>query len=463
MPRVTVLLLSSDPSLIESCQGVIASVGRLRPLVLPLSGNPESSLGRKEIALILVHVVGARDADQASGLLRGIASMQRPVATVVLGEQYDPEQALSLLRQGAADFLSRPLDLGRLAYLIDTLTVRARYAPGSDLESVEKGSKEPIFGLGAAELLLAQIQQVAPQDTTLLLGGETGTGKTRLARIIHELSPRRPQPFLVINCGALAASLMESEMFGHVRGAFTGADRDRAGKFADAGCGTLLLDDIDSLPLPLQAKLLRAIEERVFEPVGSNTSVPVQARLIAASNRALEREVEAGRFRADLFYRLNVIAFHLPPLRDCPRMIPELAIGFLNEFAARKGCRVNGIADDALRALQCYSWPGNIRELRNIMERAVALCPDLQIQLRDLPETIHSPGRRPGSVARVDGAADAAVASRLHDVRGQAEMAHILEALRKHGNNRLRAAAELGISRMTLYNKLRKYGLLDPA
>jgi two-component system response regulator HydG len=301
---------------------------------------------------------------------------------------------------------------------------------------------------------MVHVYRVAPQDTTLLLSGETGTGKTRLARFIHDLSPRRGQPFVTINCGALAANLMESEMFGHVRGAFTGAVRDRSGKFVEAGRGTLLLDEIDSLPPPLQAKLLRAVEERIFEPVGSNQPLPVQARLIAASNRALEEEVAAGRFRADLYYRLNVISFRLPPLRDCPSVIPQLAGGFLTEIAAHNGRPVRTIAAAALRALENYHWPGNIRELRNVIERAVALCPGPEIQPADLPEAILAATHRPNCTAF-------ASASSLGSAKRDIETARIAEALRKHRNNRLRAAADLGISRMTLYRKLRKYGMLD--
>jgi two-component system response regulator HydG len=464
MVKATVLLLSSDPSLMESCEGVVGSVGALGLITLPLGGDAVSYLGRKDLALILVHVVAKRDAEKAGRLLCSVASMSRPVPTIVLTEQHDLEQALSLLRQGAVDFLSRPLDLSRLTFLVDTLTVRARLAPRrSDAapEAAPPVGNEPFFSADCAEALMAQVQQVAPQDTTLLLGGETGTGKTRLARIIHDLSPRRAQPFVVIHCGALAPSLMESEMFGHVRGAFTGADRDRPGKLADAGSGTLVLDDIDCLPLSLQAKLLRAIEERVYEPVGCNVSLPLRARLIAASNRALDHEVQAGRFRADLFYRLNVIAFRLPPLRDCPGMIPELALGFLREFVLRAGCQVRGIAPEALQLLQSYRWPGNIRELRNIIERAVALCPDAEIHVRDFPHTVQSAAHSANDGLQETG--DVPAASRLDDVREQAEAAYILDALRRHGNNRLRAAADLGISRMTLYNKLRKYGLLDPA
>jgi transcriptional regulator with GAF, ATPase, and Fis domain len=312
------------------------------------------------------------------------------------------------------------------------------------------------------ETLLEQIRLVAAQDMTVLLEGDTGTGKTRLARLIHELSPRRAEPFLVINCGALAAELIESEMFGHVKGAFTGADKTRAGKFAAAGRGTLLLDEIDALPLALQAKLLRAVEERVFEPVGSNESLPVQARLIAACNRPLEREVEAGRFRADLYYRLNVIGFYLPPLRERPGMIQNLADSFLADCAARNGRPVHGITREALHILELYPWPGNIRELRNVIERAVALCAGPYIGPSDLPEALclaascSLEGLQPPRQVDLP-----PTPSALRHARGEAESALIQHVLRKHGNNRLRAALELGISRRTLYKKLHRYGLME--
>src|SRR5207248_209117 len=244
---------------------------------------------------------------------------------------------------------------------------------------------DPFFCVMAPEMveLMEQVRRVAPQDTTLLFTGQTGTGKTRLARLVHEFSPRRDQPFLVVDCGALSPTLIESEMFGHVRGAFTGADRDRAGKLAAAGSGTLLLDEINSLPLPLQSKLLRVVDERVFEPVGSNKPQPLRARLIAVSNAPLDREVDAGRFRSDLFYRLNVVGFYLPPLRDRRAAIAPLAAQFLAEFAARNRPDVRGLSSAAVRALEAYGWPGNVRELRNVIERAVALCPGPDVQPRD--------------------------------------------------------------------------------
>jgi DNA-binding NtrC family response regulator len=483
MDNLTVLLLSSDPALIESCRQLIESIPNLRPVVLSPYGNVDIYLDGEELGLILFHVMDRRDADEAGRLLRKIASSRRGVAVIVLGDRHDPRQALSLLRQGAVDFLRRPIDLGRLAYLIEGLTVRARCAgpqrassPVSEdgmvksrLEPVpilaRQAISHPLADLCSAALgpLIEQVCRIAPQDTTVLLGGETGTGKTRLAHLIHELSPRREQPFQVIYCGALAANLIESEMFGHVKGAFTGAERDRIGKFAAAGRGTLLLDDIDSLPLSLQAKLLRAIDERIFEPVGANQSVAVEARLIAASNRSLEQEVEAGRFRADLYYRLNVVAFYVPALRERPSAIPQLVDRFLDELAARNGRPLYSIAPDALRALVAYAWPGNIRELRNVLERAVTLYPGPEIRLSHLPEMIASATPARSDFLWVEKRTDSTPPARLNSVRGQVEVTRLIDALRQHRNNRVRAAAELGISRVTLYNKLRKYGLMKRA
>jgi transcriptional regulator with PAS, ATPase and Fis domain len=327
------------------------------------------------------------------------------------------------------------------------------------------GQRDPFLYLPFADMgrLMEQLRVVAPQDSTVLLCGETGTGKTHLARLIHELSPRADQPFLVINCGALSANLIESEMFGHVRGAFTGADRDRVGKFCDVGRGTLLLDDIDGLPVALQAKLLRVVEERVFEPVGSNKSQPMRARLIAASNRQLDREAAEGRFRLDLYYRLNVVGFTVPPLRQRPWMVGPMAQQYLAEFSERHNRGVCAISPEALRALGTYAWPGNVRELRNVIERAVSLSPGPEIDLSDLPGSIlnrpegqmaHSSLRRP---REVNGAWT------LARTAEEAEIARITEVLVKHENNRARAASELGISRMTLYKKLHKYGLMGAA
>jgi two-component system, NtrC family, response regulator AtoC len=273
------------------------------------------------------------------------------------------------------------------------------------------------------------------------------------------MSPRNDKPFMIADCAALTGSLIESEMFGHVKGAFTGAGSDRQGKLAAAGAGTLLLDEINALPLALQGKLLRAVEERVFEPVGSNRSIPLNARIIAVSNVPLEEEVSAGRFRVDLFYRLNVAGFFLPSLRDCATAIPPLCNKFLAEFISRHRPDITGTSGEVVKVLQEYDWPGNIRELRNVIERAVALARGPIIHLQDLPEAIVL-GADEATQAVPVFQGKSASAGTLNQVREEVEIQRIQAALHKHGNNRLRAAAELGISRMGLYKKLRKYGFI---
>jgi DNA-binding NtrC family response regulator len=316
--------------------------------------------------------------------------------------------------------------------------------------------------------LAEQLRRVIPQSTTLLLVGETGTGKSRLARHIHELSPRRHEPFAVLDCGVLSPNLIESEMFGHVEGAFTGADADRAGKLSAAGAGTLLLDEVNALPMSLQGKLLRAVDDRVFEPVGSDDLQPLAARIIAISNVPLDEEVAAGRFRGDLFYRLNVLSFHLPPLRRRREAIVPLATHMLREACGGRRANLRGFSPKALALLESYDWPGNIRELHNAIERAVALAPGPWIEPADLPVALRGPrsaGRltpvTPPDLAGAErGAPPKPQSLNLSQSKEQVEIFRIADALRRHRNNRLRAAAELGISRMSLYKKLHKYGLM---
>ena len=318
------------------------------------------------------------------------------------------------------------------------------------------------LGVGALD---PQLRRVIPQSTTLLITGETGAGKSRLARRVHQLSPRRDAPFLVVDCGVLSPQLIESELFGHVKGAFTGADTDRVGKFAATGRGTLLLDEISALSAPLQGKLLRVMEGKQFEPVGADTPQTLQARIIVISSVPLDQEVIAGRFRADLYYRLNVVAFHLRPLREQRRAIVPLAHDFLAEFTSRNRADILGFCPNALTLLQRYHWPGNIRELRNTIERAVALAPGSLIQAIDLPEHIRfvrlDPSDNTQSLGRRRRPIPNGAVTNLTLPQGteHLEMLRIVEALRKHRNNRVRAAAELGISRMSLYKKLHKYRL----
>lgn len=320
-----------------------------------------------------------------------------------------------------------------------------------------------VAGLGE---LAEQLERVARQDTTVLLTGETGTGKTRVARLIHEMSPRCREPFFVIDCGALSYDLVESELFGHVRGAFTGADEDRVGKIAAAARGTVLLDEINAMPLSVQGKLLRVVDERTFEPVGSNLPQQVEARLLATSSTALESEMAAGRFRSDLFFRLNVVGLKLPPLRERRGAILSLALAFLAEFAASmKRHSLPELDASARELLVAYDWPGNIRELRNVMERAVALSSGTQLRRDAFPENLRTPRARgrmgPALSGPIDPLGMPADHLTLLKSKERAEKSRILEALQRNSNNRLRAAAELGISRMSLYKKLHKYGLFQ--
>jgi DNA-binding NtrC family response regulator len=449
LPTTTLLMVCSEKTVIGAIQKINNGIGKLQCQVTPSVDEACLRLQRPGIGLVLVHLSPGRDVAQVTHLLRTFSGQQQTVATLVLGD--DANAGGQLLRLGAADFLNWPDDLARLAYLVEMLTVRARFeAP--DFQPVCEGD---FLSLGL-ETLLQQVQRAASQDITILLGGETGTGKSHLARLIHDLSSRRAQPFFTVNCGSLSTNLIDSELFGHVKGAFTGADRDRTGKFSEASGGTLFLDDIDGLPLALQPKLLRAVEERVYEPVGTNKPLPLKARLIVASNRPLEEEVAAGRFRSDLYFRLNVLAFFLPPLRERKNAIPDLTRQFIDQLGARKDSPIRRISVDALDALEQHHWPGNIRELRNVLERAVTLCPGDEIQIEDLPPAL---APVPAAILPMP-ASPATSRSSLAQAKGKAELTRILTAMDNQNNIRARVAAELGVSRTTLYKKMQKYGLL---
>jgi DNA-binding NtrC family response regulator len=462
------LLVSRHPQLTRTVQQAHDSCDLLRLEICGVVEKARTRLKAEDVVLILVHLTPESPGDEVRRFLREAAALPRVTVALICDDEATAREGRALLHEGAVDLVCLPADSGKLVQLMNDAAGRAE--PVSRVRVAGAGPEEADLGVVEPEHL-AQIRRVVDQDTTILLTGETGTGKTMLARHIHQTSARKNKPFMIVDCGALAAALIESEMFGHLRGAFTGADKDRVGKFAAAGDGTLVLDEINSLPLALQTKLLRAVEERVFEPLGSNQPQSLRARIIAISNVPLHQEVAKERFRADLYYRLNVVGFRLPPLRERWADVLPLARKFLSEHPVAKARGVIGISPEALHILEHYTWPGNVRELRNVIERVAVLCGGRIVTPADLPEALRetAPVVTPAaaSVAVPAPPAPTAVvsASSPSPASGgpEDEVWRICEALRKHRNNRVRAAAELGMSRVSLYKKLHKYGLFEKA
>lgn len=313
------------------------------------------------------------------------------------------------------------------------------------------------------KLMLQELELAAGHDVTILLIGETGVGKTYLGRLIHEISPRRENPFLTVACGALPDDLIESELFGHAKGAFTGAHTDKEGKFLAAGGGTILLDEIDVLGPEQQVKLLRVIETGEFEPVGSNRTHQSAARLVVASNLQLEPLVEQGKFRADLYYRLNMLKFDIPALRDRMADVSRLAEKFIRQHAARHGVRIDRLDDSLMRALQQYAWPGNVRELENVLRRAVIYCRDGVLTSRHLPSHVIAGDAGPSGPTTPTPIVTSSNTDSPQTLEDQVEVTErevILQALDDHNYSRTKTAKALGISRVTLYNKIRKYDIV---
>jgi DNA-binding NtrC family response regulator len=387
-------------------------------------------------------------------LIARAKSLPRPPVCILMTAYGSEEIAVEAMKRGADDYIAK----GRLQ--IDELEMRIARAlkqQNLEVENVtlrqqlnSKFGMENIVGQSAVmKDIFEVVQQVAPTRATVLITGESGTGKELIAKALHQLSPRAKQPFVAVHCAALTATLLESELFGHERGAFTGAYERRIGRFELAQGGTLFLDEIGEIDQTIQVKLLRFLGERTFERVGSNKTLSADVRLVTATNKNLEEMVKAGKFREDLFFRLRVVEIELPPLRDRTGDIPLLAYAFLREFAQENEKPVSDFTADALEAMMNFSWPGNVRELRTAIEHGVVLSRGDRISLRDLPSSVRGSGAV--SEGRLLQGKDLTVKD--------AEKQLIIRALKETGGNRTRAAQKIGMSRRTFHRKLHDYHL----
>ena len=379
------------------------------------------------------------------------------VPVVLITGHASLDSAVSAIRAGAYDFVTKPIENKSLGVVVARAVQHRRLREQiKQLRAARDASTSVIVGGSPAMRKVADlIERVGDSDASVLIHGETGTGKELVARSVHMRSKRKDGPFVAINCAAVPHSLLESELFGHARGAFTDAKSQRTGLFLQASGGTLFLDEIGELPIDVQPKLLRALQERKVRPVGDNKEIPFDARIVAATNRDLENEVREKRFREDLFYRINVVKVDVPPLRARGGDVLHLAHHFLTQFAERSGKPSLSLSERAAERLMAYEWPGNVRELENTIEHAVALARFEQVTVEDLPEKLR--GYLAGSfVAAANDPTEIVTMEEL-------ERRYLLRVFKLVGNNRSRAAEILGIDRRTMYRKLERYAATDSA
>ena len=395
--------------------------------------------------------------------IRTVTARKNAPLIIMLTAYGSVQTAVEALKVGAYDYLSKPVDLDNLEMMLERGMKVLRDRAEKNGTAHEGGAVNIIGSSAAMTAVLDSIRQVAATKATVLVTGESGTGKELVAQAIHKLSPRANKPFRPVHCAALSENLLESELFGHEKGAFTGANERVAGRFEMADGGTLFLDEIGEISLAVQVKLLRVLETHQFERVGGSETLTVDVRVVAATNRDLRAMVEQGTFREDLFYRLNVVNIRIPPLRERREDIPEILDYYLKKSASDNGKDVADISPEALGVLMAYDWPGNVRELRNCVERMVVFARGTTLTMTDVPADIRSAvGEQFEAKTMPPKAAEAAPTEPLVNVGfnvKENEKSLILKALEECGGNRSQAALKLDISRRTLYRKLHEYGL----
>ncbi len=444
--KIRILAVDDEPNMRRLLEIMLRQAG-YQAMVAENGRDALERLRREGADLVVsdLHMPGMGGLELLSAMRE--EGLENPV--IIVTAQGEVASAVAAMKLGAADYIVRPFDLETLELAMSrALSLTRLKTENRFLRDEAERSNGQMIGLSPAMRKVHEaIAQVAPEKATVLITGETGTGKELAAHAIHQCSPRKDALFVAVNCAAIPAEMLESELFGHERGAFTGAVKSRTGKFELANGGTLFLDEITEMPIALQAKLLRAIQEGVIERLGGNRTIPVDIRIVAATNRAPQQAVQDGRLREDLYYRLNVFRLELPPLRERVEDIPRLAQHFL---AARKAT----IADDALILLQTYPWPGNVRELENVLERAAIVAGSGRIEAHHLPADISARPLPPPS-DQISGDIEPGLS--LPQATEALERSMIFRALEQTGGNKSKAARLLEISERSLWYKLERY------
>jgi DNA-binding NtrC family response regulator len=460
--RLHLLVVDADAAVRSGCTEIAQSLGYAVESTGDL-GQGRSLLRAHAVDILLVNLLA--ESGLGLELISEVKLLYPDTSVVAMTASGSVNAAVEAMRCGASDYLTKPFTVDELStvleraaqrHMTDTATrqLRERFRLSQGLGAMIGRSAE-------MEKLYRILSKVALSSHPVLVLGESGTGKELVARTIHAYGPNGQKPFLPVDCGSLVPTLIESELFGYVKGAFTGANRSKDGLLVSAEGGTVFLDEIGELSLDLQAKLLRALQEKEVRPVGATHRVAIRARIVAATNRDLAGMVEKGSFRKDLFYRLNVVNLRLPPLRDRREDIPLLAAHFLDRISREHGRKFT-LSDEALRTMMRYDWPGNVRELEHAVERACTFASGPVLRLGDLPTQLQQQGLEAGRAASPkNGAADGDGAPAVKTL-AELEREAILDAIRTLNGDKLQAAKMLGIGKTTLYRKLKEYGIADP-